>query len=195
MFYSHFIIIYKVNETSLVIFKYNQISEKCKKNLILKKIFQNNQVSKEFINIVLLSFMSTGSFNLKKKSVLNVLFEVTYKLNLEDYIQKYYLAKFLLKTASLILINIDCYLTQKFHCSRIIKNSLQTSITKTNFYKKEFNDQNYTYNNEVTKYRFKLSKSKLSTSYFDEILNLNLKLTHNNLYYSKSFSCNNSIKN
>ena len=121
MFYSHFIIIYKVNETSLVIFKYNQISEKCKKNLILKKIFQNNQVSKEFINIVLLSFMSTGSFNLKKKSVLNVLFEVTYKLNLEDYIQKYYLAKFLLKTASLILINIDCYLTQKFHCSRIIK--------------------------------------------------------------------------
>ena len=67
MFYSHFIIIYKVNETSLVIFKYNQISEKCKKNLILKKIFQNNQVSKEFINIVLLSFMSTGSFNLKKK--------------------------------------------------------------------------------------------------------------------------------
>ena len=120
---------------------------------------------------------------------------MTYKLNLENCSQRYYLAKFILKTAIFLITNIDSFLTQHFYNSRVLKNNFPDSKSNSNFCKKEFNSQFYNNTQNTIKYSLMLNKSKLSTSFFDENLNLNLNLNHTIIYYLKSFNWNNIIKN
>ena len=160
MFYCHLLIIYKIEQTNLILFKNtsnNKLLHKNKKNLILKNIFQNNTVKYEFFNIFLISPMSTGSYNLKKKSFLNILHEVTYKLNLENCNQNYYTGKFYLKSASLVIINLDLRLKENFFDSKNIINNYMANCFDSNLYKKENRIPLYTNNIKNTIYNFNLN--------------------------------------
>ena len=198
MFYCHLLIIYKIEQTNLILFKNtsnNKLLHKNKKNLILKNIFQNNTVKYEFFNIFLISPMSTGSYNLKKKSFLNILHEVTYKLNLENCNQNYYTGKFYLKSASLVIINLDLRLKENFFDSKNIINNYMANCFDSNLYKKENRIQLYTNNIKNTIYNFNSSKSKLSTSFLDEIFIIKLDFTKKFSYYIKMLNSVNFLKN
>jgi hypothetical protein len=186
MFYCHLVIIYKNEQTNLVIFKYNQnskILQKNQKNLLLKNIFQNNIIKYEFFNVFILSSLSTGSYTLKKKTFLNVLHEVTYKLNLEKNKEKYYIGKFYLKTACLALINIELFLKENFYDYKNIKNNDITNFVNSNLHKKISIIHFFSESKKNFHYNFNSSKSKLSTSFLDEIFMINLNLKTKNLYY------------
>nr|UXY88061.1 hypothetical protein Cry52Nrm1_p037 [Cryptomonas curvata] len=190
MFYCHFIIFCKEIEDKIIILKYNQnnpIFQKNTKHTILKKIFQNKTTSFEFFGIFLLSSLSTGSYNLKKKSLLNALFEITYKLKLEYNLEKYYIGKFNLKNASLVVKKIESSLKQIFYESKTIKNDLSNYfiVCDKSFNKKEHNNQFIQENIDNIKYVFRLSKSKLSTSLLDEFSVINVRLGKENSFFQK----------
>nr|UXY87566.1 hypothetical protein CcurKRNrm1_p036 [Cryptomonas curvata] len=198
MFYCHLLVIYKTQQTNLIIFKHNKnskILQKHKKNLILKNIFQYNTSMFELFNVFIISSLSTGSYSLKKKTFLNVLLEVTYTLNLEKYSRQYYSGKFYLKSASLVVVNIEFFLRENFYDSKIAEISYITDSVNSNLCKKKNKIQFFPKSIGVVNYSFNSSKSKMSTSFFDEILITSLNLTKKNFYYLDILNWNKASKN
>jgi hypothetical protein len=177
MFYCHFLI-YDHIQNGIALLNYDrskELKEKNYRNIITKRMFQCETLNQNLNCIYLFCSKSIGSYSLNKRSFLDTLYEVKYKIIPEYFTKKYYMGKFDFKNGNITLFNVDNLFKQVFDGSKPILKNLSFLNKKTKY-------QNYREDENIRIFVFTNSNSKLSTGFNDE-------LSIGNSFLINNFSC------